>query len=259
MKVKDFLGSFADLSRLHDRYIELYPLLADYEMEKLSEAQLMQGKIRHYDAFCALMNRIKKMNTVETDDVLFVTKEIGTFFDDEEYGLNSWVCKREDILEKAKGEITLWNGENRIEHYAYDMDSLGNIISCELFIHEVDGMDAACEILENITFFGFEEDSRMEKVGGIIESLKEQTEELKAGTLKTVPAEEVFEELRKEILSNATEEEKEEILREEEEHEKNKNRDDAFMRVSMNINHIQSIQAVLSYYRQEIKSCNVKL
>lgn len=259
MNVKEFLMKF-DRNTLYDRYIELYPVFETYEEEHFGPEKVEEGKARFRIMFERFLSRVGQTTLDEGGEVLIGTKFVPSFMDDEEE-ISTWVSNREDIFKKAPMDVTMWNGdeESRIEHYAYDMDTLSSALSHEVFLYQVDELDAACDIINNLTFFGMEEEPKMERVKEILDSLENSVEEIKSGEAKLIPADEVFKELEEKILENASEEERIEILKEREEAEKNKARDSAFMQASMKINHIQSLQAVLSYYRMCVSKGIVKL
>lgn len=258
MKVKDLLLQFSDIDALYKRYLALYPLFAWYEREALTPNQLKSGEERHRVLFDKFMERIKSTEISDSENVLFVIEQINEFSepDEPDKAFESWMCKRDDIFKKAEsGDVSLWIGkddENHLEHYGYDMSPLADVLSMEVYPYEVDLIDAACEIIENLTFFGIEEEKRMDKVEDIIESLTTQCEEIEAGTAKTIPAEEVFAQLEQEIWDEATEEERIEIKKQREEKEKNKRRDNVLLHLVMNMNHMKHKMAILSYYRQQI-------
>lgn len=258
MTVKEFFDEYYiySIDKWFDRYLELYPVLESYEMELMTQTKIKFINLKYKEMFKNFLDNIHGRFAEKSDKVLFLVEQVPMFFDDvDRKELNSWFCYKKDIIEKCKNRITLWNSEeSRIEHYAYDMSAIDEILSMELWKIGVDDTDAICEIMHEISFFGIDEDYRDKRIKEIHDELTESVRQVESGEVKTIPAEEVFRKLEEEIFQNASEEEKIEILKQREEDKKNKPRDDAYLIAAGNLNHLKCVESIYSYYINLIKS-----
>ena len=98
--------------------------------------------------------------------------------------LDSFCVNREDLYK-----------EDRVEHYAYDMTPMQEILgyqiskSCAYLLGEY---KFACSILYEMTFFGYDLDRQEKEVTQLSNGLKEQVEEIKSGNAKLTPVENLF-------------------------------------------------------------------
>lgn len=256
MTVKDFMFQFNNIhmlfksQMLYKRYIELYPLFEDYEREALGDDKLKEAEIRFYDMFCGLIGMMEDTEVHESSYVLFVTRLVGLSFEDGET-LDSFYCIREDIEEKLSfGDYpSICYGGNMVERYAYNMSEIPDILSMEIYVYDVPPMDAVCEIIHTLSFFGMEEESRSRKINEVSKSLKKSMDEIDSGKEEGIPAEEVIASLEKELMEHMSNDEKEQFLLEKAEKEKNKDRDFCYMVAAGNQNHLQRVSAITDYYR----------
>ena len=154
-------------------------------------------------------------------------------------------------------DFCIWNDERpRIEHYAYDFSPLDEVMGCEV-VFDVTFTEAISAIFHELTFNGLTQETFEARKEEIIMSLKKAEEDIRESNTYTM--EEVFQELEKEILENATEQEREKFLKEKEEKEKNRFRDDVYSNVVSYLNHYSCINLIRSWYLQNIENGKIKI
>lgn len=186
------------------------------------------------------------------DCVIFVLPQMSTDFKstDEEY--LSFSCNKDEINNVMGSDFTMWKGtENRLEHYAYDFDELDEVLSYDCFADNVSDEMMLAVIIDELTTFGFDEESRNNRIEEIksdiqkgLEEIDEEDEERKG----YVEFENVMDNLEKTILDNSSEKEKEEIIKKREERKEHKDRNYEYMSIALRINHKACISAVEKYY-----------
>lgn len=98
--------------------------------------------------------------------------------------LDSFCVNREDLYK-----------EDRVEHYAYDMTPMQEILGYQISkscIYLLGEYKFACSILYEMTFFGYDLDRQEKEVTQLSNGLKEQVEEIKSGNAKLTPVENLF-------------------------------------------------------------------
>lgn len=248
MIVKELLIN-QNREELYSFYKKKYPLFDDYELEAFSKEEVEATYILFKEKLFELLDRITNMTTNESEGVIFVVPLKSTDFEERYEHIDSFFCKKSEIVEKAKDEFGLWCGENRIEHYAYDFDTLENIISTEVY-YKLSDIEAACEIINEILFLGFTDEKRTAKLEEIRNALDEAEASIENG--ECIDADTFFEELEREILEEATAEEREQIIAKRNERKKNENRDKTYLEVVMRINHKRCIEIVEEYFIEKL-------
>ena len=105
--------------------------------------------------------------------------------DSESRLLDSFCINKEDLYK-----------EDRVEHYAYEMTSMQEILgyqisqACNYFLGEY---RFACSILYEMTFFGYDVVRQEKEVTQLSDKLKEQVEEIESGSAKLASVENLFE------------------------------------------------------------------
>ena len=188
-----------------------------------------------------------------TNDVIFVLKQLSTDFGDESIDYKTFKCKKDEIERVISNDFVMWNNDKiRLDHYGYISNKSEDIISYECFFDDFDEKTVLAVILDEISIFGWSEKERNDRISQIESSLRKSDESIKAqkaaGETVTIPAEEVLSRIDEEIYQSADEEEKAIIRKEREEREKNKERDDLYFRIALRINHKACISLVEKYY-----------
>lgn len=149
--------------------------------------------------------------------ILFVLKTKSIFWDDKDNVIfESRFVETEEAKEKIKDESWKNEGDSAICGYGYDLcpwkEILGFTIA-KTSLKELDPLEITSEILSEMSFFGYEEESHDETVSDEIDELNERIEEIqereKAGEPIGISHEEVFAELEKKYCASLTDEEME--------------------------------------------------
>ncbi len=114
------------------------------------------------------------------------------YVEDENFGWDSFVSKREDILNKDTVE--------RVEKYAYELSPVEDTLKCdvsETCIKSYGELEVAVAIFNELTFCGVDFDRREERQEEIHNDLNESLKEIdeakeKGEEIKGIPAEDVF-------------------------------------------------------------------
>jgi hypothetical protein len=253
MTVKELIAR-NNVKRIYGKYLEYHDILEDYEKEVMSREQLNTAYTNLFKYLEDMIDKIKEIETEKNDNVIFVVWQKDTSINEDEKTPHSWMSHISDIKGKVGEEFTLWdNNGTRIEHYAYDMSDLKEIVSSEVYCYEVDEVTACAEIMINILRFGFDEEQRTSRINEIVDSLKETIESIEKGELeneKYVDIEDFFDSMEDKYMNP---EEKENRRKEKEERKKNEERDRLYSHISMKLNHKVCISAVESYFLEKIK------
>ena len=148
-------------------------------------------------------------------------------YDEDSYLDASMIYKR-DLIEKDINIID-FDDENRellspeehekkyIQNYAFEFEPWSIVLGYEVAdasIEEYGKNEVAAAILNEMTFFGFEEEEAFKHAKKEIDILNERVQEIKDHPERTIPAEEMFSKLRKEFgWEEPTKEEEEETHR----------------------------------------------
>lgn len=272
--VKDFLAGFADSDEcriLLRRLLEKYPFEdADGKIIEDVETQSIDPSI--IKAFDGFMQHILSIPVHESDYVLFVAPGIPTEAEDfrnlrkyldtnicnehlsKDYQLKelpvvSWMCSSQQIIDNASRDMTLWKQDSRIEHYGYDMLPWDETLSARIWIYGLSyrRYDIACEIIHNMTFFGWLPNERVQNIDGIKKELEVAIDNLETGAGDAVPADEVFRKLRDEIFAESSEEERQKMIEEEERERKHEGRNQKFLLYATEMSHKIRINAIFDY------------
>lgn len=253
MTVKDLLIKFDNIP---DKYFEIHPILEEYEKNCIKKEDIEKYENLFKNKMNNFLSTIKNIKTHPSDNIIFVVKYFEMFYEDKETFFESFMCYKSEIDEKINNEITLWcNSENNLDHYAYDFEERSEILSCDLFIDEnITEIEAACEIIYKMTYFGIDEERNNEEKEKLIKSLDESIKDIENG--RTYDIEEVFERLENKILDEADDDEKEQIIKERKERkekkEKNKDKQELYSKISNRINHKISILVIEKYYLEKM-------
>lgn len=130
----------------------------------------------------------------------------------------------DDEAKKAvECNFTMWNddGDMRLEHYGIDFVKIPALAGYHIAKSSVEeqGIDVCCAvILEELFSWGLTEEQREERYEELVKRIKKSEQEVEAGHVVT--SEELWEELDKEFLEHASEDEKQHMYFERE-YEKN--------------------------------------
>lgn len=259
MKVKEFLTNYIkkNESAAGDYMID-YPPFESYEIEHIQKEKGPDALEKAYKSIATQIQKflesIPSVNIEDKNMVIFVCKGYESFFFDEPpIFIDSFACYKDQLIEKIPQGICLWGGDNRVEHYAYDFNPREEILGMDLFIDsDVSEKDAFNHIISEMMTFAIDDDERNQKISEIVDSLEESVKDIKEkmenGEPCGIPAEDVFRELEQKIWDEADEEQRKQILEEKAKREKNKDRDNAYMMVSSNINHNIKVNTIYKWY-----------
>lgn len=145
-----------------------------------------------------LFNQLLEVTPNENKDkcIIFSIPELGN------ERLYSFLVHEEDLLSNDKPE-----------HYGYELTSMLDILGYEVSEacrYRLDSLQLAASILYEMTFFGYDIEDQKDESQAILETLNEHIEEIENGTLKTISADEVFENLKYEYgyIDDRSEQEK---------------------------------------------------
>lgn len=247
-----------ELSVFLDIYIDFHPILDYYEREAISDEKYLKIVEKFKELAGKRIKEFSEIKPKKSDDILFVVEQKETDFDSNETYMHSFLCKISDIKEKAYLDFSLWDDKKpRIEHYAYDFSPIEEVMGCEVYCDSDKKTEALCEIFHELTFNGLTEESSQARKEEILNNLREAEKDIAEG--RTYTMEEVFDKLDAEILENASEEEKKQILKDREERKRNKPRDERYSSIVMYYNHNKCIEAVRSWYLENLKNGNITL
>lgn len=188
-----------------------------------------------------------------TNDVIFVLKQLSTWFGEDSIEYKTFKCKKDEIEQVISNDFVMWNNDGiRLEHYDYISNKSEDVISFECFFDDCDEKTVLAVILDELSIFGWNERERNDRISQIDSILKGSYKSIKAqkdaGETIGIPAEEALSRIHEKIYQSADEEEKAKIREEREEKEQNKERDNLYLRIAMRINHKACISLVEKYY-----------
>ena len=118
-----------------------------------------------------------------------------THSDDNSFGWDTFMVKREDILNHEQLEY--------VEKYGYEFDEIKNVLGydiSETSLYSHMDIDIAVAIFDELTFFGVELEEREKRIQEVKEELKESVDKLEETNFENCkPAEDVISQLRKEF------------------------------------------------------------
>lgn len=191
--------------------------------------QTFEAKGRSLSENIAVMRNEREMvgkmiNTIVSHDVdaesaskiLFVFQTKSIFWDEKDDVLyESHFVESEEVKEKIKDASWKNDGDSSVSGYGYDFCSWKEILGftiAKTSLKEVDPFEITSEVLNEMSFFGYEEEAHDETVSNEIEILNERMEEIqekeKAGEPIGVKHEDVFAELEKRYCDSLSDEEK---------------------------------------------------
>ena len=180
-----------------DEFIEYYMKNDGETLDVIfGEKHSLEEKIKMVQHFKnVVLESFEKMRNLELErDEEYICFAI-PYAEDENFGWDSFISKREDILNKDKMD--------RVEKYAYELspveDTLRYDVS-ETCIKSYGELEVAVAIFCELTFCGVDFDRREERQteinGELHESLQEIEESIENGEeIKGIPAEDVFKSL----------------------------------------------------------------
>lgn len=144
-------------------------------------AQLMRAKQHIADAF----DHFKELEgVVPGTDVVFCEPATP----DDYENVHTFVVKAD--------ELDAYNGKERLETYAYEFEEDKSILGyqvADVSRFMLDNLRCASVIFYELTYFGYDVETRSKERGDVIESLKQAQKDIEEGN--TVPAEDVFKKL----------------------------------------------------------------
>ena len=210
MIIKELIcNHIKDIEDIFNSYLKYYPLLEEYEIEKLKENDI--DKI--YKNF---KNKIKQCfetvkNTeieIDKENIIFIVTQKSTEYKSNEIHLNSFMCKKSEIEERIKNDFTIWNGndDSRIEHYGYDMNMIKDIINKEIYIeNSLSEIDVLADIVKSLSSFGWTDKEKEKNLNSFYKDIEEGIKDIEEG--RCYKSEEVFEHLEMELLGKMSKEE----------------------------------------------------
>ena len=142
--------------------------------------------------------------------VLFVFPSVSIFWDErDEKGVDSHVVDSNDARAKIKDKNWQNKDDSRVEGYAYEFETRTDVLSytvAKTSLERMDPLEITSEILNEMSFFGYEEASHDETVEKELATLNERVEEIKEREEKGepigIPHEDVFASLEKSIYDS---------------------------------------------------------
>lgn len=153
----------------------------------------LEEKIRRVSKFKEIViNSFEKMKAMEIKrDEEYICFAI-PYAEDDAFGWDSFISKREEILNKDNIE--------RVEKYAYELSPIEETLRydvSETCIKSYGDLNVAVAIFDELTFCGVDIDARNERTEEIHEEINESLEEIKNTDIKskTIKASDLFAEL----------------------------------------------------------------
>lgn len=221
---------FQSLNRddIVDAYMFRYGLRADsIEASGHTLEENMRAVRRERRMVFDLVDRICQMDTSNefSDDILFVIPYKDSYWEDRgKTVFDAHVVHKSEALSKIKSSDWVDDGDDRVEGYAFEFCPTEEIISytvSEACLKKVNHLDITTEVLSELSFFGYETESRDSRVVDEMEEIGRRVDDMDArlacGEEAGIPAEQVFAELDKHFLDSCeTDEEREHLLLERE-------------------------------------------
>lgn len=192
-------------------------LLIDYHFSKDNDRQTLRQKVEAVNGLREIIiNNVNDFKTCtpaeeEHRETLFIMEIPGREYgEDDLKELTGFVVYDDQIEHNLEKDFHLFgdDGELRIEHYGFDMMMVEELAACRIAkesIYKLGAAICASYILSEIFFFGFDKDEREQYINEIYADLDKANQEIENG--ECVSAEELFEEMKKDLYKDETEDE----------------------------------------------------
>ena len=250
MNVKE-LFSRADPERVFYGYTLLRPVFDDIESIPIEEQTGMYIRLKkHIYDTCERIGNCQ-IETGEAHTVFVMNRTSLEYGQSYKSSIECRLIVDKDALEAVNKDFSIWDdeGEVRLNFYSLDFTSTPEIARYTVASKSIEhmGINTCCAaILYDLFTWGFTDEDREKKQKEIIESLAESERDIEEGWYYT--AEEVFEELKKELFSDCSEDEKEHIIREDQYKESVKEIEERYVRKILEKDHKDFIDAVRTEY-----------
>lgn len=161
-----------------------------------------------------ILNIIKaKADEKDAEKILFCIPYYSADYDDKnkiEY--STFFVHKEEAIQKINLPDWANDDDMMVMHYAYDFSPLHEVVGMTIAECCLSGnlavpvLEITTDILENLSFFGYEEEPRLQRLDEIFseldESMKHYQEAVEQGKPAGTPAKVVFEQMRQDILNS---------------------------------------------------------
>lgn len=254
MTVRDFLVKHAGSSALYDTYSARHPVFEPGETAALSAVQIYTAIQESRCRFEKFIKTVTNHATGHGDMVMFAAPQVP--LSPREYGtlpphahIRTWLCDRRQILDHVSPDMVQWRPDCRIQSLPYATMPWEDILSAGLWIHDLSGheMDVACEIINIMTTFGWDESEHAERTGAMSETFRQVFAELEGDSPEKIPAEQLFRRMWDDAYNNASDGEKERMSAEMEKRKEREGRDRQFTLFALEMNYRTCANAVAGY------------
>ena len=194
-------------------YTLVRPVFSEYGEQNIAEQAIILRSIKsHIKEYCKKISDSDIDYSCEEHTIFVLAMKESSYRESYKTIFGCHVIDDEEAKQALKKDFTIWNdvGETRLEHYGIDFVSVEELAGYTIAQQSVDdmGIEVCCAcILQELFEWGFTEEARKEHFEELKERLEEAKKEYEEG--RCISGEEFMEELRKEILADANEDEKE--------------------------------------------------
>jgi len=194
-------------------YTLVRPVFSEYGEQNIAEqAKILRSIKSHIKEYCKKISDSDIDYSCEEHTIFVLAMKESSYRESYKTIFGCYVIDDEEAKQALKKDFTIWNdvGETRLEHYGIDFVSVEELAGYTIAQQSVDdmGIEVCCAcILQELFEWGFTEEARKEHFEELKEMLDESMKDLDEG--RYTSAEELFEDLDKEILAEASEDERE--------------------------------------------------
>ena len=182
------------------------------EYDIAEQSKILRGLKRHIKEYCEKISDSDIDYSCEAHTIFCLNMKESAYRQSYKRIFGCHVIKDEEAQSALGKNFTIWNdeGETRIEHYGIDFISVAELAGYMVAEQSVEnlGIEVCCAcILQDLFEWGLTEEARKEHFEELKEMLDESMKDLDEG--RYTSAEELFEDLDKEILAEASDDERE--------------------------------------------------
>lgn len=203
----------ADPELVFYAYTLVRPVFSEYVERDLDEqSKILRGLKEHVKEYCEKISDSEIDYSHDARTIFVMKMKESAYREAYKTIYGSYVIKDEEARRALGIDFNLWDdeGEARLEHYGIDFISVAELAGYSIAEQSVEklGVEACCAcILRELFEWGLTEEEREEQFEELKKRLDESMKDLEEG--KCISAEELFDELEDELLSEESEDERE--------------------------------------------------
>lgn len=245
-----------DKKDIVDSYMFIYGYDAERAEAKMRTAEENIKAVRRERELVELLVdyiRLCKAKTNEEKNILFAIPEKETFYEDKDDPayISTFYVPAERAIKMMSAPD--WKDEDiyEVEHYAYDFVPTEEVVGYEVAktaLKYIEPLIITADILEELSFFGYDPDYRMQRIEEVKKELEASVEEIKKEEGSVTTADDLWAELYQAELDDCkTEDERQHIILEHEFQEKT----EAIQRRYADQVMSESEQVMLQFFKEE--------